>query len=83
MNSGNRFKFIERTAQIEDYRGIKAEDGLLRVEYAFEKEYPKVPYDTRGYTGIYTLLYNGLIGLIRLQSALATRGWFSQVLLEA
>lgn len=36
FNSGNRFKFIERTATIEDHRGIGAEDGLVRVEYKAE-----------------------------------------------
>lgn len=43
MNEGNRFKFIERTSNIEDHRGIKLEDGLIRVEYQFEKVYPKQP----------------------------------------
>jgi hypothetical protein len=32
MECGNRFKFIERTAQIEKHRGIGTEDGLLRLE---------------------------------------------------
>jgi len=41
MNEGNKFKFIERTGKIEDHRGIKLEDGLIRVEYQFEKVYPK------------------------------------------
>ena len=40
-NKGNRFKFIERTTGIESHRGIKLEDGLLRIEFEFEKEYPK------------------------------------------
>jgi zinc-ribbon domain len=39
LNSGNRFKFIERTEAVEDHRGIKAEDGLIRVEYRREKVY--------------------------------------------
>lgn len=39
-NKGNRFKFIERTAQIEKHRGIEAEDGLVRIEYKFEKQKP-------------------------------------------
>lgn len=40
MSSGNRFKFIERTQKIEDGpRGIKVEDGLIRIEYQFEKPY--------------------------------------------
>ena len=37
LTEGNRFKFIERTAAIEDGpRGIKLEDGVIRVEYQFE-----------------------------------------------
>lgn len=37
LNEGNKFKFIERIGKIEDHRGIKLEDGLIRVEYQFEK----------------------------------------------
>ena len=37
MNEGNRFKFIERTSNIEDHRGIKLEDGLIRVEFTSVK----------------------------------------------
>jgi hypothetical protein len=37
LSEGNKFKFIERTTAIEDGpRGIKLEDGLVRVEYTFE-----------------------------------------------
>lgn len=40
-SSGNRFKFIERTASIENSsRGIKLEDGLVRIEFEFEREAP-------------------------------------------
>jgi hypothetical protein len=42
-NKGNRFKFIERTSQIEEHRGIGAEDGLIQVEYKFEAPQPQ-PY---------------------------------------
>ena len=38
LNAGNKFKFIERTAGIEDHRGIKVEDGLVRIEYEFEQK---------------------------------------------
>src|SRR5579864_4636358 len=34
---GNKFKFIERTQAVENHRGIKAEDGLVRVEFKKEK----------------------------------------------
>jgi len=37
FDKGNRLKFIERTAQIEEYKGgIGIDDGLIRVEYKFE-----------------------------------------------
>ena len=36
LTEGNRFKFIERTGQIENHRGIGIEDGLVRIEYQFE-----------------------------------------------
>src|SRR6266702_5175982 len=34
---GNKFKFIERTQAVETHRGIKIEDGLVRVEVKKEK----------------------------------------------
>lgn len=37
MQAGNRFKFVERNSKIEQTRGIKAEDGLVRIEFSFEK----------------------------------------------
>lgn len=39
MESGNAFKFIERTGSIENHRGIKVDDGLIRIEFQFEKPY--------------------------------------------
>jgi len=42
LNKGNRFKFIERTKQIEDARGVKIDDGLVRIEYKKEYIAPKV-----------------------------------------
>ena len=38
MNSGHKLKFIEKTDSIREHRGDKPEDGLLRVEFQFEKE---------------------------------------------
>jgi hypothetical protein len=35
--SGNRFKFIERSSSVEQHRGIGAEDGLVRITFAFEQ----------------------------------------------
>ena len=38
---GNRFKFIERSGKIEENRGVKLEDGLIRIEYQFEKVFQR------------------------------------------
>lgn len=40
QNKDNRFKFIEKTQEISDYRGDKIDDGFIRVEFKFEKELP-------------------------------------------
>ena len=41
LSEGNRFKFIERTAAIEDGpRGVKLEDGLIRIEFQYEQPRP-------------------------------------------
>ena len=41
LSEGNKFKFIERTQAIEEGpRGIKLEDGLVRIEYQFEQPRP-------------------------------------------
>ena len=37
LNEGNRFKFIERTSNIEQHRGVGVEDGLIRIEFEFER----------------------------------------------
>lgn len=37
MDMGNRFKFIERSASVENHRGIGIEDGLVRIEFQFER----------------------------------------------
>ncbi len=38
QNEGNRFKFIERTANIENHRGVGIEDGLIRISFQFERK---------------------------------------------
>jgi hypothetical protein len=56
----NKFKFIEKTAQIAEYRGNKVSDGLIRISFRFETEIPEATwintgwpapsyYDNRGY----------------------------------
>ena len=42
LNSGNRFKFIERTGSVEEHRGVKLEDGLIRIEHQFEIPRPVI-----------------------------------------
>lgn len=37
LTAGNCFKFIERTESIEQFRGIKLEDGLIRIQFNFEQ----------------------------------------------
>ena len=36
----NKFRFIEKTRKIYDYRGSRIDDGVIRVEYRFEKRKP-------------------------------------------
>jgi hypothetical protein len=40
LKAGNKFKFIERTSSIEEHRGVKLEDGLVRIEFQYEKVKP-------------------------------------------
>ena len=75
LSEGNRFKFIERTAAIEDGpRGAKLEDGLIRIEFQFEKYTPPlvatkwVPghyeYDTMITRGLFNSpMYGGMTGI--------------------
>lgn len=39
MNSGHKFKFIEKTDDIKKYRGDKPEDGIVRITYQFESKF--------------------------------------------
>lgn len=45
LSKGNRFKFIERSAAVEQHRGVGSGDGLIRIEWQFEKPRPIVNYD--------------------------------------
>ena len=38
LKSDNAFKFIEKTKEISEYRGDRVDDGLIRIEYWFEKK---------------------------------------------
>lgn len=48
MKAGNRFRFIERSAAVEAHRGIKADDGIVRVETWVEhvQQFVNVPLVT-------------------------------------
>jgi hypothetical protein len=50
MSAKNRFRFIKKTKQISDYRGDKADDGLIRVEFAYEKVNNWFHYEPIKYT---------------------------------
>jgi len=36
----NKFKFIPKTKEISEYRGDKIDDGLIRIEFVYEKAKP-------------------------------------------
>lgn len=38
----NKFKFIQKTKQIQDHRGDRIDDGMIRIEFAFEKQVPEI-----------------------------------------
>jgi hypothetical protein len=46
LKEGNKFKFIERTDNVEQHRGIKLEDGIVRIEYRFEKPRTVMPINS-------------------------------------
>jgi len=38
LKKGNRFRFIQKTQEIADFRGDKVDDGIIRIEFRFEKD---------------------------------------------
>ncbi len=59
----NRFKFIKRIKEIEEYRGIKPEDGLISIQFDFVKNTPGITYTPYWvyqppYTGTWTTQTN-------------------------
>ncbi len=38
----NSFRFIEQTEKIKNHRGESIDDGIIRIEFQFEKELPKI-----------------------------------------
>jgi hypothetical protein len=59
LDRGNRFRFIERTDKVEAHRGVKAEDGLIRVEFKREKVYeaPATEHHTYHHHDYYDYYY--------------------------
>lgn len=53
LKEGNRFKFIERTSAVEQHRGVKLEDGLVRIEYQFEQPPRPIVWNTTWDNKIY------------------------------
>jgi len=49
----NKFKFIKKTEKISKHRGDRIDDGLIRVEFTFEK-----PEETYSYTDPYPFDYS-------------------------
>ena len=46
LSEGNKFKFIERTGAVEQHRGTKLEDGLVRIEFQFEQPPRPISWNT-------------------------------------
>lgn len=76
LTAGNKFKFIERTAGIEQHRGVQLEDGLVKIEYQFESAMQPRSYVTTTNL-VYDHYHNGLkVGTSR--SPLSVNpGWLS------
>ena len=63
LTEGNRFKFIERTGAVENHRGIKLEDGIVRIEYQFEIPRPIINIaDTSWQNDKHKFRYTGSTG---------------------
>ena len=44
LDKGNKFKFVEFTDDIENHRGRKISDGIVKVSYRFEKYYKPIEW---------------------------------------
>lgn len=55
---GNRFKFIERTSDIEAHKGISISDGLVRIEYEFERMITSPSVQLTDYTDLWKKPYS-------------------------
>jgi len=64
----NKFKFIQKTKQIQDHRGDFIDDGMIRVEFAFEKPFYNYSYT---YLNSYPT-FNGSSGGTLLRSSISS-----------
>jgi len=67
LKEGNKFKFIERTAGVSTHRGNKIDDGLIRVEFEFERPRPPLPPFIKTtqwphWEPVYPVVYDQLVG---------------------
>lgn len=79
LTEGNRFKFIERTQAVEDGpRGVKLEDGLIRIEFQYEQARPVFNIADNFFKqyppGVRTSEYRGVVDKY---SQDVNRGWIS------
>jgi hypothetical protein len=48
LDQGNRFKYIQKTEKIQEHRGDKIDDGIIRIEFQYEREvvYPPLVWSS-------------------------------------
>ena len=83
LMEGNRFKFIERTSTIENGpRGINLEDGIVRIEFQFEKPPMRVndlpDWQKKTIFGPYYGNHGGIVGSSNTSEYPGTVDKFSQ-----
>lgn len=54
----NAFKFIQKTKKIQDHRGDKIDDGLIRIKFGFEREILSSYTTTYTYPTVYRSFYH-------------------------
>lgn len=71
--SGRRFRFIQKTQKISEFRGDKIDDGFIRIKYTFEKPRPEYnPRIRHPYGGRRRFEDNFLGGVRRRSKGIAT-----------
>lgn len=76
LSAGNKFKFIERTSSIEEHRGVKLEDGLVRIEFQYEKVKPTSIWNNQPVYSIQDMFKTGEFpGVIDKYSTTGGTGW--------